>query len=183
MPQSTMQRDEQELLFRRAMRQSLWSHGPSTRPVSMGKLEIERLIPHRAPFLLLDEITAMDLEQQALEGRRLISPDDPVFIGHFPDEPIYPGVLLLEMAGQLGLCLMALRDRRMRGVNGDAVNLPKVRLMRIHASVFLAPVLPKDDVTLRAVLMEDIGLSFTFAGQVARGETICALGIAEACYA
>lgn len=177
------QRDEQELIIRRAMRKPLWNRGPSTQPVSVGRLEIEGLIPHRDPFLLLDEITAVDHEQEALEGRRLISPDDPVFVGHFPDDPIYPGVLLLEMAGQLGLCLMALRDRRMRGVNSDAVNLPKVRLMRIHASVFLAPVLPNDEVTLRAVLMEDTGLSFTFAGQVARGATICALGITEACYA
>lgn len=177
------QRDEQELFIRRAMRKPLWNRGPSTRPVSVGRLEIEGLIPHRDPLLLLDEITAVDYEQEALEGRRLISPDDPVFVGHFPDEPIYPGVLLLEMAGQLGLCLMALRARHMRGVNSDAVNLSKVRLMRIHASVFLAPVMPNDEVTLRAVLMEDTGLSFTFAGQVARGETICALGITEACYA
>jgi len=173
------QKEEQELLIRRAMRQPLWNRGPSTRSVSVGRLEIEGLIPHRDPFLLLDEITAVDHVQEAVEGRRLISPDDLVFMGHFPHEPIYPGVLLLEMMGQLGLCLMALKDRHMKGVNSSA----KVRLMRIHTSVFPASVLPGNEVTLRSMLMEDSGISFTFAGQVSRGDTICALSITEACYA
>ena len=70
-----------------------------------GAASIQRLIPHRAPFLLLDEVTALDVAQHAARARRSIDPHDPVFEGHFPGDPVYPGVLQIEMAGQLGVWL------------------------------------------------------------------------------
>jgi hypothetical protein len=88
-------KEEQELLLRSSMRRPLWDHSTTTWPVNMNRLEIKRLIPHRDPFLLVDTISAIDFDQRALEGKRRISPEDPVFAGHFPGWPIYPGMLLL----------------------------------------------------------------------------------------
>ncbi|MGA2402936.1 MAG: hypothetical protein ABSG91_14730 [Syntrophobacteraceae bacterium] len=65
--------ETREQFLRRSTRTALRCHGPAAREVSMGQPEIERLIPHRQPFLLLDAITAVDYEQQAAEGMRRIN--------------------------------------------------------------------------------------------------------------
>ena len=171
--------EEQETILRRAIRRPLWDHGTATRPVGMGRPEIERLIPHRAPLLLVDRITAVDPGQHALEGKRRISPDDPVFQGHFPGQPVYPGMFLLEMMGQFGLCLYRIEKVHTAIEEADAADLSNVRLFRVLSSLFAAPVLPRDELTVRVLLLEESGPTFSFAGQVSRGETVCAVGLME----
>jgi len=172
--------EAREQFLRRSARTALWRHGLSTRKVSMGQPEIERLIPHRRPFLLLDGITAVDYEQRAAEGVRRIDPEDPVLAGHFPAKPIYPGVLLLEMMGQLGLCMIGLEARQARQ---DGLPQTEPRLIRIHSAVFLAPVMRDDEVTIRSICLEDNGLTHVLAGQVSRGDVHCALSVMELCHA
>jgi len=71
----------------------------------MDRNGITRILPHREPVLLVDRLTGISFEEEAIAGSRFISPADPVFAGHFPDFPVYPGTLEVEMIGQLGLCL------------------------------------------------------------------------------
>ena len=56
---------------------------------------IMRLLPHRYPFLLIDRIVEMDGEQSAV-GIKNVTINEPFFMGHFPGNPIMPGVLLIE---------------------------------------------------------------------------------------
>ncbi len=61
----------------------------------------DEILPHRRPFLLLSEVTAIDGARSA-EGYWDVSPDEPFFRGHFPGRPTLPGVLMAEAIAQLG---------------------------------------------------------------------------------
>ncbi|HET6944224.1 MAG TPA: 3-hydroxyacyl-ACP dehydratase FabZ [Gaiellaceae bacterium] len=66
-----------------------------------GREVIESLIPHRPPFLLVDEIVELEPGKRVV-GRREIRADDWWFPGHFPDRPVMPGVLTIEAIAQAG---------------------------------------------------------------------------------
>ena len=64
-------------LTRAGKRKRLWTASPGTEVVDMGHEAIHKLLPHRAPFLFVDRITAVDLTQRTIAGRRRILPSDP----------------------------------------------------------------------------------------------------------
>ena len=64
-------------------------------------MQIQAILPHRYPFLLVDKITELEIGK-FVRGYKNISISDQVFIGHFPNHPIYPGVLILEGMAQTG---------------------------------------------------------------------------------
>ena len=58
-------------------RRSLFTPGSTTQTVELGRPAIERMLPHRDPFLMVDRIVRVDLEQEAVEGERVVAADDP----------------------------------------------------------------------------------------------------------
>ncbi len=73
--------------------------------------EIQKILPHRYPFLLVDLIEEYDLEKQHISGIKNLTINEPFFQGHFPGNPIMPGVLQLEAMAQVGGVLMNLLSR------------------------------------------------------------------------
>jgi 3-hydroxyacyl-[acyl-carrier-protein] dehydratase len=78
-----------------------------------GRDVIESLIPHRPPFLLVDEIVELEPGNRVV-GRREIRSDDWWFPGHFPDRPVMPGVLTIEAIAQAG-AVAVMADERNAG--------------------------------------------------------------------
>jgi 3-hydroxymyristoyl/3-hydroxydecanoyl-(acyl carrier protein) dehydratase len=169
---------ELQTLTRSTRREPLWTPDDRAVSVSIRRDGITRLIPHREPFLFVDEITDVDLDARAVRGRRRIDPEDAVFAGHFPGRPIYPGVLQLEMIGQLGLCLMHFVSSGSTAIT--AATTPRdARAIRIHSAQFQAPVQPGDDLTLICQAVDVNDYTGICAGQVWRGATLCSFGFME----
>jgi len=162
----------------RGRREPLWTPPAGAGRITIARDGIERLLPHRDPFLLLDEITAIDLDARAITGRRQIAYDDPVFRGHFPDRPIYPGVLQLEIIGQLGLCLLHFLAAGSTAVTNDT--RPRdARAVRIRNAQFQEAIAPGDDLTLVCQALEMDEFIGVCAGQIWRGGSLCSFGVME----
>ncbi len=67
----------------------------------LGAKEIMEIIPHRQPFLLLDTIEELEPGKRAV-GKKCVTYNEPFFAGHFPKEPVMPGVLIVEALAQAG---------------------------------------------------------------------------------
>lgn len=68
--------------------------------------EILKILPHRYPFLLVDRVTDCNFEEKRITAIKNVSVNEPFFQGHFPENPIMPGVLQLEALAQVGGILM-----------------------------------------------------------------------------
>ncbi|EPP32338.1 fabA-like domain protein, partial [Chlamydia psittaci 84-8471/1] len=80
--------------------------------------ELLNLLPHRYPFLLVDKVLSYDLEKRSIVAQKNVTINEPFFVGHFPEAPIMPGVLILESLAQaagvlLGLVLENDRNKRL----------------------------------------------------------------------
>jgi len=145
--------------------------------VTIGRDGLERILPHRPPMLLIDGIDTVDLDAGAVRGHRLLRPDDLGFAGHFPSQPIYPGVLIVEAMGQLALTLAHFVSGQCTEVAPTAE--PKqVRAIHVHHASFVAPLYPGDRVTLCARVAHD-DYTMIATGQAWRGDTLAAFAISE----
>jgi len=131
---------------------------------SLGVSELEALLPHREPMRLVDAVHGFDEGTGRAWGMRRIAADDRGFDGHFPGNPVYPGVLLVEAVGQLSLVAAAMR----RGETGSIA----VRLTRVIEAAFVAEVGPECDLTLLCDPVEDDGYVLTSIGQALVGDVI-----------
>ena len=104
--------------------------------------EIKRLIPHRFPFLFIDYVRSFDLGQSA-EGIKNVTINEPFFQGHFPSEPIMPGVLIVEALAQTAAILVA---KTLNSIDADLL----VYFMSMNNTKFRKLVKPGD--TLRLVV-------------------------------
>src|SRR5277367_2628486 len=72
------------------------------KPAVLNLKEIMQILPHRYPFLLVDRIVYLNLEENVIIGQKNVSANEQFFQGHFPGVPIMPGVLILEALAQTG---------------------------------------------------------------------------------
>jgi 3-hydroxyacyl-[acyl-carrier-protein] dehydratase len=102
-------------------------------------IEIQKILPHRYPFLLVDRITEMN-EGKDIIGYKNVSISEPVFEGHFPGHPIYPGVMILEGMAQAG-GILALKSA---GFTDEELKSKVIYFMSIDRAKFRTPVKPGD---------------------------------------
>lgn len=141
---------------------------------SLTREQIEALIPHRDPFLWIDAVD--DYTADRITARKWLSPDLPVFRGHYPGQPVFPGVLLCEIALQAGAILIATRG------DGD-VPAEKVPVAtRLNNVKFRQMVRPGDTVVALVELTDRVGQAFFLSGKlqvngktVAQSEFACAI--------
>lgn len=112
----------------------------SKQPTVFGIKEISRILPHRYPFLLVDRIIYLNLEENLIIGLKNVTMNERFFQGHFPDAPIMPGVLVLEAMAQTGGILI-----HQKGYT-DRVAV----LMTVNNAKFRRPVMPGDALHLHA---------------------------------
>ena len=123
----------------------------------MSSEEILAAIPHRPPFLLVDEIVERD--EKRIVCRKTFSGDEYFYAGHYPDFPITPGVLLCEAAMQAGAVLLA---PLVAGDDGDGVPVAT----RMNDVRFKRMVRPGETITMEVVLNEQTGGAFYLSAKV-----------------
>jgi 3-hydroxyacyl-[acyl-carrier-protein] dehydratase len=121
--------------------------------------EIKKLLPHREPFLFIDEV----LERSATRtvARRVIRKDEVFFQGHFPEEPIFPGVLIVEALAQTGGVMLMHRYKN---------SLPL--FMGIDKARFRRIVKPGDTLLLEVEIVHDRGRIVRLQGVAKVGDEI-----------
>ncbi|MCE5329284.1 3-hydroxyacyl-ACP dehydratase FabZ [bacterium] len=95
----------------------------------LDKNEIENILPHRDPFLFVDEITDF-IPGEYAKGLKYVSEDEYYFKGHFPGNPIMPGVILVETIAQVGAVMM-LTLKKFKGKIALFAGIEKARFKRI----------------------------------------------------
>lgn len=109
--------------------------------------EIMEIIPHRYPFLLIDTIEELEPGERAL-GKRCVSVNEPFFQGHFPGNPVMPGVLIMEALAQVG-AVAILSKPEFKGHTAYFAGIDKAR--------FRQKVLPGDVLMLETTIVKAKG--------------------------
>lgn len=110
--------------------------------------DIQSILPHRYPFLLVDRVIELEPGKRAV-GLKNVTVNEPFFQGHFPGAPVMPGVLVLEALAQVGGCALLCQEH-FRGRLAYLAGIDKVRFKRM--------VVPGDQLLLKVELTKMKGL-------------------------
>jgi beta-hydroxyacyl-ACP dehydratase FabZ len=118
--------------------------------------EILSFLPHRYPFILVDRIITLTPDQE-IQGLKNVTINEPFFQGHFPQEPIMPGVLILESMAQTGgILALASLPTECRGAPIYMMGMDKVR--------FRKPVVPGDQLMIEVKLIRKRKTTYKMSG-------------------
>jgi len=127
----------------------------------MDVMEIQKILPHRYPFLLVDRV--MDIvKNETLTAYKNVSISEQVFQGHFPGHPIYPGVMILEGMAQAGGILAF---KSMDDMSEEEIANKVVYFMSIDKAKFRAPVKPGDRLEYRISVIKRKGSIWMLEGK------------------
>jgi 3-hydroxyacyl-[acyl-carrier-protein] dehydratase len=126
--------------------------------------EIQDLLPHRYPFLLVDRIVEIDPGKKAV-GIKNVTINEEFFQGHFPGQPIMPGVLMIEALAQVA-GILAFKSGASLG--------KAVYFMSIEKAKFRRPVVPGDQLRLEVSILQQRGNVWKFAGSARVEEKVAA---------
>ena len=131
--------------------------------------DIIRILPHRYPFLLVDRVTEMEAGKRVV-GLKNVTANEPFFEGHFPGNPIMPGVLILEAMAQVGgvmarLSIPGALDEKAEGT---------VYFMAIDKAKFRRPVVPGDQLRFELEALRTGSRVWKMAGKAFVGEALAA---------
>lgn len=121
--------------------------------------QIQEILPHRYPFLLVDRVTTIEPGVK-IEAYKNVSIAEPVFQGHFPDHPIYPGVMILEGMAQAGgiLAFSQIEDKA-------AIQQKVFYFTGIDGAKFKKPVKPGDRLEYVITIKKNRGPMWVFEGK------------------
>jgi UDP-3-O-[3-hydroxymyristoyl] N-acetylglucosamine deacetylase/3-hydroxyacyl-[acyl-carrier-protein] dehydratase len=143
-----------QVMKKEALQKKVPVYNPNLEPI-MDINEIKTKLPHRYPFLLVDKV--IHLDEKSVVCIKNVTTNEPFFQGHFPDEPIMPGVLQIEAVAQAGGMLVL-------GGVPDPENYATY-FLKIDKVKFKRKVVPGDTLILKADLLEPIrrGIAHMFA--------------------
>ena len=127
--------------------------------------EIQKLLPHRYPFLLVDRVLEIEKDKKIV-GLKNVSMNEPFFAGHFPDYPVMPGVLIIEAMAQTGGILASY------SIGGNKGNIPF--FTGIERAKFRNPVFPGDQLRFELIVLKKRGSLWCFNAKACVGEKIAA---------
>ena len=127
--------------------------------------QIKKLLPHRAPMLLVEKLADI-VPGQSATGYKAVSINEPFFMGHFPERAVMPGVLIVEAMAQTAGALVV----HSQGGKTSSV----VYFMTIENARFRKPVGPGDLLRMPVKLVRSRGPVWKFAGQAFVGDMLCA---------
>lgn len=132
--------------------------------VIMDVVEIQKIIPHRYPFLLIDRIVELELNKRVV-GIKNVTANEQFFQGHFPGHPVMPGVLIIEAMAQAG-GVLSFKSA------GAADSL--VYFMAIDQAKFRKPVVPGDQIRLVVDVLKIKGRIWKMKGEAfVDGQLVC----------
>ena len=119
--------------------------------------DIIKLIPHRYPFLLIDKVTDIVINE-SITGIKSVTFNEPFFPGHFPEYPVMPGVLILEAMAQSAACLVSYQEKSLSSNN-------LVFFTGIEKARFKKPVTPGNELILKINLISNKRSFYKFNGE------------------